>query len=305
MRALHIIGLLGLTLVSACDSENYSLGLSEPIVAQHAELKKGDLPSHDEGARVTSFQLNFGVISPGAPNLSVSGRVSEDTYAVAIRIKELGTGYWLKPVGAPDPSVPGELTFDYVLSAANAIEPGNHTFVAAAFDENGRAGPEYEVPVCVVSDLPDNQNACDPSKEPPAAIVSLTWHADADLDLSIEAPDGKTYDRVNRSFTNEDGDVSFGLEFDGSTGCVVDGKRRENFVWNDAPEQGSTWLVYANLFDACHHTAVGFEATVYRRKRNSDGTYRLDADEPVRGEFLRVQQNGGAGSPLYLTAIEF
>ncbi|HKO92046.1 MAG TPA: hypothetical protein VJU61_12875 [Polyangiaceae bacterium] len=305
MRTLSLIGMVGVALLVACDSEQHYVGLTEPIIAQHAELKKGDLPSHDEGVRVTSFQLNFGVITPGAPNLKVSGRVTDDTYGVAFRIAELGTGYWLKPAGAPDPSVPGELTFEFVFSASPNIAPGNHTFVAAAFDENGRAGPEYEVPVCVVSDLPDNQNACDPSNEPPAAIVSLTWHADADVDLSIEAPDGNTYDRVNRSVFNEDGSVSFGLQFDGSTGCAVDGKRRENFVWNDAPEQGGTWLVYANLFDACHHPAVGFEATVYRRKRNGDGTYRLDADEPVRGEFLRVQQNGGVGTPLYLTAIEF
>jgi hypothetical protein len=245
------------------------------------------------------------VITPGAPNLSVSGRVSDDTYAVGIRIKELGTGYWLKPVGAPDPSLPGELTFDYVLSAATVIEPGNHTFVAAAFDADGRAGPEYEVAVCVVSDLPDNNNACDPSNEPPPAIVSLTWHADSDLDLSIQAPDGTTYDRVNRSSFRDDGSIGFGLEFDGSTGCVVDGKRRENLVWYDEPERGSTWLVYANLFDACHHAAVAFEATVYRRQRNADGSFRLEADEPVRGELLRVQQNGGAGNPLYLSAIQF
>ena len=290
-------------LLSACDSEPYYVGIGEPIVAKNAELKKGDLPSHEEGALVTSLQLNFGVIAPGAPALSVSGRVSEDAYSVGIRLKELGTGYWLKPVGAPDPTLPGELTFDYVISAATDLEPGNHTFVAAAFDEAGRAGPEYEVPVCVVSDIPDNRNVCDPENEPPEAILSLTWHSDADVDLVLVAPDGKTYDRSNRSSLNDDGSVNFGLEFDGSTGCIVDGKRRENFVWNEAPE--GTWLVYANLFDSCHEAAVTFESTLYRKQRNGDGSFRLDADEPVRGEFLRVQQNGGAGNPLYLTAIEF
>ena len=305
MRVLSSIGLISLVLLAACDSEHHYVGLTEPIRAEHAELKKGDLPSHDDGVQVTSFLPDFGVIIPGSPLLKVRGRVTDDAYAVGFRIAELGTGYWLKPAGAPDPAVPGELTFEFVFSASPDIEPGNHTLVAAAFDKNGRAGPEYEVPVCVASDLPDNDNACDPSNEPPAAIVSLTWHADADVDLSIEAPDGKTYDRVNRSKFNDDDSISFGLQFDGSTGCLADGKRRENFVWNDAPEKGSTWLVYANLFDACHHPAVGFEATVYRRKRNGDGTYRLDADEPVRGEFLRVQQNGGVGTPLYLTAIEF
>lgn len=302
MRALFATA-AAVAALTACDSETYYVGLGEPIVAQHAELKKGKLPSHDDGTLVTSLQLNFGVITPGAPSLSVSGRASGDAYSVGIRLQELGSGYWAKPVGAPDPSLPDELTFDFVLAAATDLEPGNHTFVAAAFDESGRAGPEYEVPVCVVPDIPDNRNACDPSNEPPPAIVSLRWHSDADVDLSIIAPDGKTYDRSNRSSFREDGSISFGLESDGSTGCIVDGKRRENFVWNDAPK--GTWLVYANLFDSCHETAIQFEATVYRSHRNGDGTFRLDADEPVRGEFLRVQQNGGAGNPLYLTAIEF
>jgi hypothetical protein len=291
------------SLLFACESQPYYVGINEPIVAKNAELKKGELPSHDDGVLVTSLQLNFGVITPGAPSLSVSGRVSDDAYSVGIRLKELGSGYWLKPVGAEDPSVPGELTFDYSISAATALEPGNHTFVAAAFDEKGRAGPEYEVPVCVVAPIPDNGNACDPENEPPPAILSLTWHSDADVDLIVVAPDGKTYDRSHRSSLNEDGSIRFGLEFDGSTGCIVDGKRRENFVWNDAPE--GTWLVYANLFDACHEAAVTFEATVYRKRRDNDGGFRLDADEPLHGEFLRVQQNGGAGNPLYLTAIEF
>lgn len=303
MRARWTPALALASLLFACDSEPYYVGIGEPIVAKNAELKKGDLPANDEGVRVTSLQLNFGVITPGAPSLSVTGRVSDDAYSVGIRLKELGSGYWVKPVGAADPSVPGELTFDLNISAATEIKSGNHTFAAVAFDESGRAGPEYEVPVCVVSEIPDNLNACDPANEPPPAIVSLTWHSDADVDLILVAPDGKTYDRSRRSFLNEDGSISFGLEFDGSAGCTLDGRRRENFVWNDPPE--GTWLVYANLFDACGEAAVSFEATVYRKRRNRDGTFRLDADEPVRGEFLRLQQNGGDGNPLYLTTVEF
>jgi hypothetical protein len=302
-----LLALLGLLSLLACDSEPSLLGFDEPVIATHAELKDGKLPgeSAKDGARITSLQLNFGVLTPGAPKLTVSGRASGDAYAVGLRIEELGTGYWLKPVGAADPSVPDELTFEYTLSAAVEIEPGQHTFVAAAFDKDGHAGPHYEIPVCVVSGLPDNGNSCDPDSEPPPAIVSLIWHADADLDLTVKAPNGKLYDRSNRFLLRDDGSQSFGLAFDGFPGCLRDGRRRENFVFNDRPPRGSSWLVYANLFDGCGHAAVPYELIVYRSKKNANGSFRLEAEKPVRGEFLRAQQNGGAGTPLYLTAVEF
>lgn len=307
MRARWYSAALFALTVLGCDSESLRLGLDEPIVVTHAELKDGDLPGEDneDGARVTSLQLNFGVLKPGSPKLSLSGRASKDTYAVGVRIVELGSGYWLKPVGAADPSVPDELTFEFTLAAAAELPPGKHTFVGAAFDKDGKAGPHYEIPVCIASSLPDNGNACDADSEPPPAIISLTWNTDADLDLSIEAPDGKLYDRGRRFALREDGTQSFGLLFDGFPGCLRDGRRREDFVFNDRPPRGSAWLVYANLFDGCGHAAVGYELTVYRAKKNADGSFRLEASAPVRGEFLRAQQNGGAGTPLYLTAVAF
>jgi hypothetical protein len=308
MRARLVnAGLFALLSLSACDSEPSRLGLDEPIVASNAELKQGKLPGGDadERARITSLQLNFGVLTPGAPRLTISGRASDNAYAVGLRLDDLGSGYWLKPVGAADPSVPDELTFEYTISAGLEIEPGMHNFVAAAFDENGQAGPHYEIPVCVVSGLPDNGNSCDATNEPPPAIVSLIWHTDADLDLSIQAPNGKLYDRGNRFLLNEDGSLNFGLEYDGFPACLRDGRRRENFVFYDPPKRGTSWLVYANLFDGCGRSAVPYELIVYRSRKSGDGTFSLEPETLVNGEFLRAQQNGGAGTPLYLTAVDF
>jgi hypothetical protein len=294
-----------------CNGESHSLGLGEPIFVHQAELKHGKLPGQsprsgdtsDEDKRITSLELRFGVLRPGAPNLAVSGRTTGDAYAVAIRILELGSGYWLKPVGVEDPTVPGELTFELYLDAAVEIEPGRHTFAAVAFDKHGRPGRQYTIPVCVGSDVPDNLNGCNPETEPPAAVASLTWNADADLDLTIVGPDGKRYDRSNR-FLVQDGEQTGGLDGDGVTGCLLDGRRRENFVWNEKPGSG-TWLAYANLFDACGKAAVQFELTIHRRRRNEDGTFALLPQRTMRGEFVRAQANGGAGRPLYLGPIEF
>lgn len=302
MRALPAIAL---ALLVACDSEPYDVGVDEPIIVQGAELKPGELRAgSDDGATVTSLQLNFGVLRAGASNVSLSGRATDDAYAVAIRFAELGGGYWVRPVGAHDPTLPGELTFDFSLQAASDIEAGKHTLLAVAFDARGKAGPAYTVPVCVLSDVPDNQNACDPAREPPPAVISLSWDRDADLDLILEGPGGVRYDRTNR--TGREGDTElWGLELDGSTGCLIDGRRRENFVFHELPEEGATFLASATFFDACQHAAVNFELTVYRARRNADGTYRRVKEPTVRGAFVRAQANGGAGRPLYLQAITF
>ena len=68
------------------------------------------------------------------------GRATGDAYAVAIRIVEQGSGYWLKPVGIEDPTLPGELTFEFSFDAASEIAAGRNTFAAVAFDKDGRAG---------------------------------------------------------------------------------------------------------------------------------------------------------------------
>jgi hypothetical protein len=304
LRSLARLLALTVTFV-ACASESYDVGLDEPLVVQHAELKQGKLrEGSEERATITSLQLNFGVLRTGAANVSLTGRASDDTYAVAIRFEDLGTGYWLKPVGAADPTLPDELTFDFAFQAASDIAPGNHTLIAAAFDRSGHPGPLYKVPVCVVSDLPDNRNACDDTREPPPAIVSLSWDADADLDLILEGPAGVRYDRSHRSELDGDTEL-WGLSLDGSTGCMADGRRRENFVFNELPEEGSTFLAYVSFFDACTKPAVRFTLTVYRARKGPGGTYRLVAEPSVRGEFVRAQQSGGLAAPLYLRAIAF
>jgi hypothetical protein len=302
--ALALVFSLASGIVS-CDSEPYLIGLDEPIIAQNAELKRGDLPEESQdSARVTSLELGFGVLKPGAVNATVRGRTTDDAYAIAIRFEDLGSGYWVKPVGAPDPTLPDELTFDLTFQAAYDITPGYHDLVAVAFDSKGHAGPAYTVPVCVASDLPDNQNACNPKNEPPPAIISLTWDADSDLDLVIEGPGGVRYDRSHRS--EFDGETMlWGLDIDGSVACLVDGRRRENFVFYELPEEGSTFLAYASFFDACGRSAVRFELTVYRAQREAGGNWSLVAEPPVRSEYVRAQQSGGVATPLYLRAVEF
>jgi hypothetical protein len=312
-RVLSLLALAS-ALSFGCAGESASLGLDEPILVHHAELKEGKLPGSRgtgdaERAQITSFSLGFGVLHPGTPNVTVHGRTTGNAYAVGLRFLDQGSGYWLLPTGAEDPTTPGELTFDVSFDAGLEIEPGLHELAVVAFDARGRAGTQSVLRVCVASDIPDNLNVCNRELAPPHAVVTLSWNVDSDLDLILVAPDGTRYDRSNRLLLADgklgtDGKPAAGLDSDGVAGCLSDGKRRENFVWNAAPQAGN-WLVYANLFDACGKAAVSFELRELRQKQNDDGTFAWTERQRLHGQLIRAQQNGGAGNPLYLTAIKF
>ncbi len=295
---------LGLT---ACLGVDHSIGVDEPMVVHQGTFRKAKLPGTAEaqpGApKVTSTTLATGSFNPGAPDVSLSGRVSADAYSVGVRFLDRGTGYWVVPAGAEDILTPGELTYELSFDVGSDVEPGPAQLGVVAFDERGKAGQQNRIDVCVLSDLPDNRNVCKPENEPPAAIAALRWNTDADLDLIVIAPDGTRYGRSN--FSQLDGDeVVARLDADANSGCALDGKHIENFAWLEQPQKG-TWYIYANLFDACQKQAVRFELTTYRKHDNGDGTFALNEEKSVAGEILRAQTQPDAARPLYLGKIEF
>ncbi len=298
---------LPLLLLLACDSTDDPIGLDQPFVVQQGDFKHGALPSRDNAEpKVTSFALGFGTLKPGTRNAQVTGRAGETAYSVGVRFVDQGSGYWIRPVAAEDPLIPGELQWQLSLDASVDIEPGLHQLEVVAFDMEGKAGTKQTLPVCVASDLPDNLNVCNPRTQPPLVVASLAWETDADLDLSVIAPDGTRFDRNKRSLI-VNGKALTRLDNDGVTACLADGRRSENFIWNEAPTSNGfgSWKLFANLFDVCGKPAVSFTLTVYSRVDNGDGTFSLKPIRSVGGDFLRQQANGGAGNPLYLTSIDF
>lgn len=300
-RALYALALC----VVGCDSIDDPIALDQPIVVQQAEFKQGALPAAEAtGPAITSFTLGFGVLRPGTRSAPVSGRAGETAYSVGLRFADQGTGFWIRPVAAEDPLIPGELQWQLALDAAVDIEPGQHQLEVVAFDAQGKPGPKKSLPVCVASDLPDNLNACNPKTSPPLLIASLSWETDSDLDLSVVAPDGTRFDRSKRSLLVGTKVVAR-LDGDGVSSCLGDGRREENFVWNEAPPTLGSWSIYANLFDACGKATASYTLTIYQRVINGDGTFALQPVRSLGGDFVRQQANGGAGSPLYLTSIDF
>jgi hypothetical protein len=291
-----------LVLAIGCDSTEFTAGFEEPFVAQTAAFKDGALPVGVIGPEVITFTSGPSLVNPGAHNVVIGGNVSEATYAVGIRFADAGSGYWLRPAGALDPITPGARTWQMLIDVSVDAEPGPHQLEVVAFDSEGKPGPKRTLPMCVASSIPDNQNACLKTAAPPLLVASLSWDTDADVDLTVIAPDGTILNRGKRSIA-AGSKVIARLESDGVAGCVTDKRPIENFVWNET--LAGSWQIYANLFDACGKTAVTYTLTLFQRIDNGDGTFSQEPVREVHGDFVRQQANGGAGSPFYITSVNF
>jgi len=320
MRALCVLALL-----AGCSGEAIPSGVDEPLQVRGATLRRGALPgvfprdggvSADGGLpAITSLETNNNVIAPGQAGKLYLGRASPEAVSVGVRLDDLGTGWWMVPVGAADPSFNNELTWQLTADFGADIPAGLHRLRWVALDDTGRGGPQREQRVCVLPATPDNLNACDPSIAPPDTVISLAWDTDVDLDLLVRTPTGKLVRWRNPSTAQGDNGAPTPAQLaDRSTGtldrnsngqCVIDHIRRENLVWQGEPAPG-IYRVYANLFDACGRASVRYRATVHRRESlPPDGrTHRQRETQRREGILTALAANGGATAGTFVMDVE-
>jgi hypothetical protein len=299
---------LPLLLLLACGTRNES-GLDQPFRVRNAAFVQGELPKGSGRASVTVVETLNNVVFPAQAGKRISGRTTKGAATVAMRFKDLGTGFYRIVTENPDPAAQGELTWNATLDFARDVPSGLYALQLVAFDAAGQPGELREVPLCISSAVPDNLSACDPKIAPPAAVISLHWDTNVDLDLQVVTPDGKTIDPKHPTTApNVDGGVDPAVLASPRTGridrdsnpyCAVDGLRRESIVWQGAPQPG-TYLVYANLFDACGQASVRFTVTLYL----NDGG-KLVEKVAQSGQLLAGDANGGSRVGLYLTDLNF
>jgi hypothetical protein len=307
-----------IALVAAgCGGEPITQGLTEPIRVLGAQFRSGPLPGDPpltleqlaEGAQLvrpypTPPEVAGRIVNAGELDFPVNGRASADTYAVAFQIAGAGTGYWLVPVSAPDPSNNDELTWSATLDLGPALGPGLRRLRVAAVDAAGRSGTQRELELCVRSPVPDNLNGCDATLQPPALVVSLTWDDPADLDLSIIASDGTIVDRANTRGSGA-GTAGAQLERDVHAGCLSAGAPRENVIWQTPPAPG-VYSVYVNLYDGCGELSVPFTLSshVSEEPADSPGQYRQIETFRSAGALTSFAANGGGQRGLWVTELE-
>jgi hypothetical protein len=295
--------LLAILLLVACAGEKNPVGISEPIRVRNAAFKEGSLPIGN-GPEVTFVETQSLVLFPGQTGKNLSGRASTNAQSIALRIADLGSGYWVLVLGGPDPSAGAELTFSAQLDVGVGLPPGKHAIELVAFDGAGQPGPVRAIDVCIASDVPDNLAPCDPSIAPPAAVLTLSWDANVDLDLQLLTPEGKLVDGKHPStvipgdagILKKDLDAAGKLDRDATCNAPI---KRESIVWQQPPAPG-TYFVYANLFDACGAPNVRFTLE-FLQPEGSQLVTRLSK----QGELLAIDANGGSKTGLYLTDLNF
>jgi hypothetical protein len=324
--ALSTLVLALIAAAFACSGIPRPGGNDEPIRVTGGQFRAGDMPglsplSDDAvdggaapvGPHVTDVQTLNQVVWNGEVGKAFSGHATADVRTVALRFGDLGTGYWAVNVDGPDPANGGELTWTVLADFGRGLPAGLHDLDFAAFDEQGRAGTQRKLTLCVAGVVPQDLSACDPASPPPHAVLSLTWDRPVDLDLRLVAPSGKTVD-WHHPTTGEvvDGgvpapvlkDPSTGISsVDAQRGCVAGGLT-ESVVWKGAPANG-TYLVYVDLFDACSQPSVRFTVTLYLAQTQPDGSSRLVPALRKTGELGADQVSGGAGTGVYVTDLTF
>lgn len=296
--------------VAGCGGERLTEGANEPLRVDGAQFFSGELPGSrplnleevKAGKKPktpfsTTPEIAGRVLSSGEASFGISGTASPDSYAIALKLDTLGTGYWVLPVGAPDPLNNNELAWSARVDLGD-VPAGLQQLRVAALDEANHAGTQRSLELCIRSQVPDNLNACDPTIEPPRLVASLAWESSADLDLAVLTPSGEVinYTHVNDAkATDKPGQFSG----DAGTGCIPSGARRENVVWQTKPAKG-IYYIYVNLSDPCEDNATPFEVTTHVSKRSGE-EFALVESYRTASELLRVQANGGTTLGTFVT----
>jgi len=297
--------------------------LEEPIRIESGQFISGDLPgtpaptSEDGGdagtgpnPQVTDVTLANTAASPGAAGVLLSGHTTSTAQAVAVRFAGMGSGFWVVPVGPPDPSDGNLPTWQCLVDFGRDVAPGTHDLLFAAVDANGASGAQYDQPFCIDTPVPDNLNTCVPRRAPPAAVLSLTWDAPVDFDLIVQDPNGAILGGKIRAQSAEGGVPTSAstsatngvLDHDSNAACVIDNLDREDIVWQSEPAHG-TYEVWVNLFSACHQSGATFTVSLWRAEPRPDGgTLELVEQKPpvAIGQETAVQATGGARTGLYV-----
>lgn len=301
--------------LAGCDGQPYTIGAFEPVRVPEGTFFEGSLPGDDAAVtpRITNAGAVGSIVTQGQSSIRYSGLSTPDTWSVAIGVPDVGTGYWMVPVGGPDTTQNNELVFSFDADFTDAVPYGLQTLALVAIGEQGQPGPRYETTVCVLPEAANNNlAACDPATPPQSAVISLTWDTQVDLDLIVVTPEGKVV-RAKTPTTAlvESGPVPTATINDPSTGrlsrdsnadCRIDGIRRESLVFPGEPPPGD-YTVYANLSQACGRPSVHFQATLYRRVDAEDGTFPIEETRLASGTLLPLQADDSAELGLRLATV--
>ncbi len=253
---------------------------------------KAALPTGESGPQVTQLLSANNLIPQGQAGKKLTGDAEKSAWSVALRMDDVGSGYWVVPIGPYDPYTDSDLswsaTVDYSRTAARGeaqaaglrLRPERQLGTSAGHDDRG--------PVAGTGR--------------PRRRVAV-WDTDVDLDLHIIAPTGKELDPKHPNTLAVDGGLVDGgvphagqLDRDSNANCAIDGYREEDVIWDDQPLAG-TYIARADLFSACGQPSADFTFSI-----RIDGKLIFTRS----GRLLDIQASGGgAGAGMFITDFNF
>jgi hypothetical protein len=258
---------------------------------------------------LASLQYSEPKIYQGQANIAFNGNTSTDVSAVALALENLGSGYWVVPVGPIDGAtlLP---TWEALADFGPQIPAGTRNLQYVAIDGNGVAGEVQSQPICIANRVPDGYQGCVPNPKPPATVISLSWDTNVDLDLQVRAPDGRLIEAKSPATVDLDAGAQLPadagrMDRDSNGACTIDNIRYENLVWQNAAPKGR-YAIYVNLFDACKQPSVRFNVQVYSAVDGPDaGTKLLHSWYSADGILLDFQANAGSNIGFFVTEFDF
>ncbi|MEQ1503101.1 MAG: hypothetical protein ABMB14_12765 [Myxococcota bacterium] len=312
-RAVRVAA-LGLALAVGCDDGDLASGASEPIRVREGTFHRGPLPVDDDAPSPSIVNAGgVGAIgTQGQASLAYTGIASKDAFSVAVAFPTLGSGFWVVPVGGPDPTQDRNLGFQLTLDLSPEVPYGLQTLSFVAIDGHDAPGPSYDTQLCVLPDVANgNLAACDPAVTPLNAVLSLSWDTDVDLDLVVVTPEGKIVSAKQPATPVATGTIPREVVSDPTTGklsrdsnanCAIDGIRLESLVFPGEPPAGD-YTLYASLRSACGQASTRWSAALHRRVDAEDGTHPVETTALGQGTLLALHADGGASLGTYVTTV--
>jgi len=255
-----------------------------------------------------SLQYSESKVYQGQANIAFNGNTSADVSAVGLALENLGTGYWVVPVGAIDGATMLP-TWNATADFGTQVPEGFRNLQYVAIDGNGNAGTLQSQKICMASRVPDGYQGCVANPKTPATVISLSWDTNVDLDLQVMDPSGRLIESKNPATVDLDAGATLPtdagrIDRDSNSYCSIDNIRYENLVWQNVAPKGR-YGIYVNLFDACKLSSVRFNVQVYSAVDTDAGTKVLHSWYSADGVLLDFQANGGSNIGLFVTEFDF
>ncbi len=280
---------------AACHGASSDPGAAAGFQVMGAQFVEGIPPEPTGGPDVAALNNLRPVVTIGELGERITGALAPSSEAALLYL-EGDIGYWIVPAEPPLIETPDYPSIDVRAGFSAEIEPGPLTLQARAVDGAGRIGVGRVLALTAVEVPPPDG----------LLVVSLSWDTDADLDLHLVTPDGIEVwsDNPNSYQEPRPGEppdppgawMQGGmLDADSNSGCLIDGRRQENVIWQIEPPVGH-YVARVDAFSMCEESHAYWTVEALREGESLGR---------AEGESLPADTDLPHGAGAGVTALEF